>query len=273
MLSLVESPRAQALGGATTALGIDATLVWQNPAAAAHVRQPSLTLGGQRSFLGGLTWQALGVLPLGGRNVYSLGLSYYDAGSLTLRMLDGTSRRVNAQQDWMGSLGVGVALSSVASWGVLVKALRSELLDEFTATAAAFDTGVQVRLNKAFKLGVMMQNVGSKLKYRQDKISLPTAWRAGLAYGYRVGTRDLLIGMADTVYALQEGALAVRGGVEYQWRGMVAVRAGAQLSEEQQVGNYSAGLGLTVQQYRLDYAIQLDTTFDLPQLFSLTISF
>ena len=46
-LDKVEATRAEALGGAATALGLDHTLVWLNPAALAQIAGSALTLSGQ----------------------------------------------------------------------------------------------------------------------------------------------------------------------------------------------------------------------------------
>ncbi len=279
-LNRVEATRAQALGGATSALGGDAALVWLNPAASGKMTSSSLTLAGQRGYFGDLIGQGLGVIPLG-IGVMSVGFSTYNSGVVTLNALDGTTRQVIGHQDIMGMVGLSRALSAGVDAGVSVKGVRTKLFEEVGTTAVALDGGIQIRLAPMLKAGVVLQNLGTKLQYEADQISLPAAIRSGLALGWRFkgiadgsSARDALIVMADAEYPLEEKHPVWRGGVEYQWRGVLALRAGGRLSSREELSNYAAGLGLMVRQFRLDYSFQLgDTPADSPQAFSLTIGF
>jgi len=278
ILDAVDSPRGRAMAGATTALGADPTLAWSNPTACAGIGRPSLTLGGQRGFQGAVVWQAVGAVPVSRRVVGAVGLSGFDGGSMTLNHSDGTSRRVKAQQDLLLVGNVAVALFAPVSVGVSVKGVRSELIDEFTAAAFAFDAGGQVRIGRSLKVGLVAQNLGSKLKYRDDGMSLPAIVRAGVAYLADFGAMGAVIAVADEGISLNSGEVTWRGGVEYEWRGLVAIRGGVELPPGDALGRYSAGVGIRAMRYRLDYAIQFDTiqfdtTFDMPHLLTFTVSF
>src|SRR6185503_19108785 len=80
VLNKVEAPRAQAIGGAAAAVGVDASLIWINPAAAALVPNSSISLAGQRGFFKESTGQILGSTPWRS-GVVSAGAMYYDTGA------------------------------------------------------------------------------------------------------------------------------------------------------------------------------------------------
>ncbi len=297
-LNRAEGARAQALGGSGIALGFDPTLVGLNPASAAHVTASSLTLSGQTGFLRGFTGQVLGAFPvLDG--VLTLGGVLDDAGSVTLNASDGTSRQVTARRDIIGMLAFSGELSPQMDGGFLIKALRSELIEEFQTTGVIFDAGMQARVSDTVKAGVAIKNFGTNLKYLEDEITLPAQVRVGIAVLWRlreyspfsVVEGDVIIAMVDSEHRVQEGLTSWRGGLEYQWRGVVALRAGGRLGAAKSLGNLSVGLGLRFKQdqdgrgrkyrqgrqqrqYRLDYSIRLLTSkFDPPQTLSVTIAF
>jgi hypothetical protein len=275
----VEATRAQAFGGAATALGLDPTLVWVNPAAAALVADPSITLAGQRGYFGEVTGQGVWTTALGGGRIV-LGALYYDAGQVSLKASDGTWRTMNLQQDFAASVSYAAALSKDVASGFTIKGLRSQLFGDFTAHAIAADGGVQMRLTDMLKGGFAVQNVGTRLKYSKEKISLPAALRGGLAMGLRMrslgspaeGDSDTVVVVCDAVLPAEENGVSLKGGAEYSWRGIISLRAGVSFSTWKELSNYSAGFGLNLRRFRIDYGIRFGSVFDNPQTLSLTIA-
>ncbi len=277
LLTRVESTRAQAFGGGAVAVGNDPTLVWVNPAAAAGLAQGSVTAGGNRGLFGDLTGQALVTTPLRGGQV-TAGLLYYDAGEIENYTSTGQLWRVRPQQDVMGTVGYARALNAIVSSGVTVKYLRSRLAGTGMG-ALAGDFGAQVRLGRAVKLGAAVLNVGTPLTYHDASLALPTIVRAGAAAAWQFaspgapGRFDTLIVVADLDHHPLEGVTAVRGGLEYQWRGMIALRAGARTGAAADAGVFAGGVGLRIGAYRLDWTIRHNDLADLPQTLSLTVHF
>ena len=277
-LDKVEATRAEALGGAATALGLDHTLVWLNPAALAQISDSALTLSGQRGFFEEFTGQGLWAFPAA-NGALAVGALYYTSGSMTLNASDGTTRTLNAQQDLMVLIGYARSLLFRMVGGITVKGLRSELFEEASASAVAIDAGVQYRLNRIVKIGVVAQNLGTNLKYIEQTFDLPVVVRGGVVMGRRVGGRashgslfeGMLLAVVDAEYMFGDSLRTWRGGLEYLWHGMIAIRAGARLPSKEQLGGFSGGLGLKAGRYRLDYSLQFENTFGVPQTVSLTV--
>ncbi len=277
-LDKVEATRAEALGGAATALDLDHTLVWLNPAALAQLSDSALTLSGQRGFFGEFAGQVLWAFPIA-NGALALGALYFDSGSITLNTSDGTTRTINAQQDLAGSISYARSLLVRTVGGITVKGLHSKLFEAASANAVAVDFGVQHHPYQAVKVGVAVQNLGTKLKYVNQTFELPAVIRGGAAVEWHAGGspsqknlfEGVLITVVDTEYMFGDGLLTWRGGLEYLWKRMVALRAGIRLPSKEQLGGFSGGLGLKSGRYRLDYGIQFENTFDAPQTVSLTV--
>jgi hypothetical protein len=273
-LDLVEPARTQALGGAAAGIDGDPTAIWMNPAASANSGR-SLTFGGQRGFIDDETWQASGVAPVGPLAA-ALGVAYYDSGVITLRNADGTSRRVTGQRDLLVLANAGISAGEALSAGASVKLLRSDLLDEFHATAVAADAGVVVRPGGGIAAGLSIQNAGRRVRYRGEGVPLPIALRAGVAAGTPVEgeggiSPDRLTGFLDAVWLIRESRVEWRGGVEADWGGTLFARAGVSPSRGDESWRAALGVGVVFGKLRLDYAIQLSGPSALPQVVSLTV--
>ncbi len=277
-LTVVEASRAEGFGGAAAAVGRDASVSWLNPAAAAQ-SGAALTLAGQRGYFNEAAGQALVSAPFAGGALFA-GLTYFDAGSVSLNPDDGSSRTIRIQQDLLGCLGFAATLVGPLSGGISLKGIRSGIFGE-TASALAADAGLQTRLNRFVKAGACLQNIGGRLKYENDSVSLPSLFRIGMAAGGwlselgfpSVLETDRLLAIADVEFPFAEKTIAVRGGIEYQLGTILAVRAGARLANRDESASFSTGIGLSAGKYRLDYSIRMGGDFSKPQTLSLTIRF
>jgi TolB-like protein len=269
----VEATRAQGCGGAGVAVGRDPALVWMNPASLAGLAGASLTMGGQRGPFGDLVGQVVFGYPIG-PGAAALGCLYYDTGQVDLVTEDFTRRSLKLQQDVLVSAGYGIEMWNRVSAGGAVKGLRTELLDGRASTAVALDLGAQVRLLKLVKAGVAISNLGTRLKYLDHPVDLPTVLRAGLAAGWRLGSVErgsVVIALADVEQALWQSQRFFHAGAEYRWREMISVRAGTRFGEKAEAGILAGGVGVKWSRYRLDYSIQSGGAFELPQTLSVTV--
>ena len=275
-LNTVESTRAQGFGGAAVAVGRDPTLVWVNPAAPALSEGASLTVGYQRGFFGDMAGQGIYSTPFRS-GMLTFGVLYYDCGETSVYQPDYTLWTGRLQQDMMGAVGYTAPLSDSVTSGATFKYLRSTLAEQATSSAMAVDGGVQIRLSREVKIGLAVQNAGTKLHYETDYLALPTVARAGFALGFKLGggaesaAGGTLIVLGDSEYDVTSGGLSWCGGVEYQWREMVALRVGARAGTIEEASLLSAGAGLKVGAYRLDYSIRFNRYLNMPQTLSLTI--
>jgi len=272
-LSHVQAPRAQALGGAVAALEGDPALLWVSPATAARLNSAFLALAGRRGRFDEISGQGLWATPLP-TGVLALGALYFDAGVATITASDGSSRSVNLQQDVVGLLSYSVAPFQDIIAGVTLKGLRSEQFGQTTG-ALAGDGGVQFYPDDRLTGGLLVQNLGTSLRYFEDRFELPTTVRAGLAWSWplgadaKVGDRILLL--SDAEYAVLARVVFWRGGLEYRWREIAALRAGVYAGPQRKV--FSAGFGFHVSGFQLDYSAQFGGFGDLPHSMSLSYVF
>ncbi len=281
------SARAEALGGACSAVEYEPTFVWLNPASAARVRNTSLTMSGRNDMFSGMGGDALFVRPQWG-GAFFAGGTYLDAGSILLNSSDGTSRRVTARQDMLALLGYSREFGPGVSGGLSVRGLRSELEGEFRVNTLVLDGGAQFNVADFLKAGVALRNIGTKAKYLESEVSPEPLVRAGIAAGlpvrdflpFAAESRDSILLVADCEYRPEERQVFLLGGLEYRWNDMLFLRAGGGAGSVQRLGNLSLGLGIDIggeesswiRRYRLDYSIRLLTLgFEAPQIFGFTL--
>jgi hypothetical protein len=270
LIGEVGSARSRGLGGGGTALAGDAALLWRNPTAAARQSSPSVTLAGQKGYIDDMTWQLSGAFARGGPWVFAAGAAYYDAGQINLTASDGTSSRVDAQQEALAAVNVVFAPYSRAAGGITVKIIRSELLSRFASAAAAADAGVAFGPVGPLSAGAAILNWGRTLKYRGERLTLPTTAEAGAALA--TGRESPAI-IADFGYRFDVKETEWNAGMEYTWRGALSIRAGAGMPALRNSPVYSLGIGLRGGRIQVDYAIRLAGEAGTPNDLSLTLLF
>jgi len=278
VLNKVEATRAQAFGGAAVALGNDPTLAWINPAAPSQTAGSALTIGGQRGYFGDMTGQGLYTTPWR-TGMFTVGLLYYDGGEVRSYTEDGTAWSARLQQDILASAGYSMQLSPNVSSGAALKYMQSSFIQKYNTSTIAADGGIQVRMSNAVKLGFAVSNIGFPMKYGidGDSTQLPTTARAGIAAGSRFGGSEgqkpsALIAVMDAEYRIEDGYLAWKGGLEFQWRGLIALRGGVRLGNRDELSMFSLGTGLRIGAWRLDYTLRYNREANLPQTISLTVA-
>ena len=279
-LNKVESTRAQAFGGAATALGNDPTLVWVNPAAPAQVAGSSLTLAAQRGYFSDMTGQGVFTTPLK-PGVLTAGLLYYDAGAGTgVYQTDGAEWKQPLQQDILGAAGFAMPIAPRVTAGGLLKAMHTQLGDDAKAWGAVLDAGVHIRVQDMFKLGFAVSNLGTRVRYLGDPVAPLAAVRAGAAVGWRFRDpeadasvpSDSVILLLDAEYHLVDHDAVWHGGAEYTWHGWLSARAGVRLSTLREPSSFAAGAGFKFSGFRLDYSVRYSQEFDVPQTLSVTFA-
>jgi hypothetical protein len=210
----------------------------------------------------------------GPRVGWSASVVALDAGTIDIVPTSGAPSTERAQQDLVGTFSAGALLGSWFRVGGTVKGLQSQLAGSYSGTAVAGDAGILVDLPlSGFRMGGAIQNFGSDLTYRNTGDPLPLFYRGGISYtfspeGEREGTptstdlwyaRERLSGStiwigADAV-ADRWGNLTGNLGMEWVYAQMATLRLGGIVGDEG--AGFTGGIGFLVQQWRLDYSIQL----------------
>jgi hypothetical protein len=270
----VESTRSQAFGGGAVAVGNDPTLIWVNPAATANAQDSALAMGANRGYFGDLAGHALYTQPFGNATL-AAALLYYDAGYAESYDEEGNYWKVPIQSDMAAAFGYAVPLTGDVTTGANFKYCSSKVGGNTSYHSFLGDGGVQVRVTNELKVGFALANLGPPIEITGESYAPPAVARVGGAAGWRLGDGprpSTVILVGDCEYQVASKLSSFRGGVEYHWRGMVAMRAGGRFGSYQEPGVFGGGIGLKLGNYRLDYTLRHSTVVDMPQTITLTVS-
>jgi hypothetical protein len=145
-------------------------------------------------------------------------------------------------------------------------------LDSEVGQGCGLDMGILYKTNDKFRVGASIQNIGPKLKLASDENNNPAILKIGADY--------LLIKKLNIATQIEmpiEGENSYGLGIECNIIKSFDIRAGYKYREE---GNYlggldgfSAGLGMKISKYTIDYAFVPFGDFDVTHRVSLKIKF
>jgi len=253
-LKLGVGARAIGLGDAYTAVAGDASSVYWNPAGIVNVENVDVTLMHSEWFQD-IRYEYVGGVQSFGD--YAIGL-----GIVGLYM-DDLERRVGPTAEPIGHFGVfdfaftgsyARRLSDHLDVGGSVKYLH-EKIDEDAAKGVAFDLGGHYRVPgfEGLTAGVAVVNLGPQMKFIEEEFNLPVMYKLGVAVDVPVESLNGRVLIATDAVMPAEGNTKLHFGIEYEFADMLALRFGYRTGWDNQ--NVSAGLGVKVRNFRLDYAV------------------
>lgn len=251
-LTLLEAPgaRSAALGEAFTTVSNDITAFHYNPAALNTLKT------GQASFLfqRGAVEDSYGQLMLGiprENETYGFSVGYYDGGDT--QVFDGqTITNVKSQQDLAVGFGYAGDIHGV-SFGVTGKYFNSDLGERASADALAGDVGLSVPVFETVRVGLSLQNFGSKLKFVSERQNLPRVLRTGLSWNVFHGKNSTQF-FLDAPYFFNQSEIRPAVGIETLF-GPLAVRLGYKNGSD--LEEFSIGTGFFIGRSSLDYSFGL----------------
>jgi len=126
------------------------------------------------------------------------------------------------------SAGSGAATVAIAqafgrnvSLGLAGKYVMDALGPGHTGSGVTFDAGVSLQFG-ALGFGIAAQNVGGRMTYESQAFAFPESWGAGASFTHAASG----LTVACDVNVPRDSYKNVRGGVEWNWRQHVALRAG-----------------------------------------------
>ncbi len=181
----------------------------------------------------------------------SLGFMFgaYSGGNLDLTEDSGATHSVKAQQDYTLGLGYSRNMGPL-SFGIAGKYLRSTLVEQYSAQAAAVDLGLQMKLSSRVRVGAAALNYGSQLKYATTGDNLPRMLRAGTAISLFSGKAPTTL-LLDAPYMVNEKQLIPSLGLE-TFIGPLALRGGYRAGSNTKEITFGAGFALD--RFSLDYS-------------------
>jgi len=162
--------------------------------------------------------------------------------------------------------------------GLSAKLIRSTLAERYSASAVAADVGYLVRVPEAkTSAGVVVQNIGSGMKFIDVSDPLPLTIHAGAAVRPKLpdsialpAQQDLLVSV-DGDYIAQEKLWHVDFGLEYTAYRRFALRLGYRFRRA--VVGLTVGFGARWRRFGLDYAWGMTEALSDTHRISLTYRF
>jgi hypothetical protein len=243
--------RPTAMGGAYSALAWDANALIYNPAGLARISRHEATFMHNQS-VQGLTQDYLAAATQGG---WGGAVNYVHVGNIprtTIRDQDETLDNF-AVSALVLSGGYGRTFFDTLSLGAAAKLIR-ESMDDNSAHAFAGDAGVlySVPGTPGLNLGAAFQNIGPRVRFGRETERLPTAFRGGASYAFKVRDYDSTVAV-DLIKDLHGKARIGLGGETVVAR-KIAVRVGWASRNDADYG-VTAGLGWRFPNFSIDYAI------------------
>lgn len=256
-LRLPAGAREAAMGDAQTAGAEGLSALQHNPAGLAWAARGEVGASYQALTLDVGRGAAGLALPWGERSGWGAGLSYLDYGRTTRTTISTAGGAVTASAG--GAFGIGYDLAAGVSygrrigeawaWGVTARGISSRL-DDASASAVAADVGLAWRPSGApYRLGAVVRNIGTRLRYDRTSEGLPLLVRVG---GSCALLGDRVVLHADVEAARNERPAALVG-VEARVIDALSLRAGYDGRIESDDG-LTVGLGVRHGALAIDYA-------------------
>ena len=279
-LNLQIGARASAMGGAYTAISEEASAIYWNPAGLVQI--PKLSAIFMRAqYVENISYQyAAYAHRLSYDSVLAGSVMLNDIGTIDHTDRDGAKLGTFSPRDQVFTLSYSKAIIEFSdkdmdvSMGVSAKYIKSTILE--SAKSYAVDLGIMTYnfTNIPYRLAVVMNNLGSGMRYDQASSPLPLTFKlAGAANPFRnmmfsaevvlpkQNRPNFLIGAELATEPNELTRLCVRAGLNAQ-----RLRDG--------ISGFSAGVGATLHFFTLDYAFvpmgelgsthKISLTFDFP---------
>lgn len=232
--------RAAAMGDAFTALALDGTSLYWNPAGLSQIKTKDISAA-YNSWLEEIKQGYLSFSFPTARGTMGLGINYVDMGKIEGRDEEGNPTGDFSASDTHIFFGYAKKLKK-SSWGISLGMLKDVIKDD-SKNAFLANIGFLYPLSERFSLGAVAQNIASKL----GSDSLPLTFKLGAAA--KLENVVLALDMAKP----QDNEIYYCLGAEWWLRNTLALRAGYKTNQDQGEG-WSAGLGFKFSRSDLDYA-------------------
>ena len=240
--------RQSAMGDASTVTA-DSNAVFYNPALINKLVLSSLSVS-HNSWLAGITQQTAAGTFRTSHGTFGIGIIYLHMDEMDGYDIDGLGAPVKISDftasDIMASISYARELDGY-NCGLSLKFVQESIEDE-SASGFCFDIGVQRNIDD-FSFGISANNIGPKIKFIEKEESIPLALSAGSNWQ----PQNLPVLVAADLKMPSGNDIEFGLGSEYTVKEMLSIRAGYRMANDNRDG-FSAGLGIMVSDFTLDYA-------------------
>jgi len=194
-----------------------------------------------------------------------INVSLFDAGDFDRTTIGTTGILYNSNgfftsKDMIIGASYGKAMNPNLNFGLSIKYINSKI-DNYKADGYAGDLGIiyseENMFSQPVKIGFVIKNLGTKIKYDKEKESLPTEYRIGFASFFNLSKDVNLLPAIDLSY-IKDEKVNVNVGAEISYLNSFFVRCGYDNSID--IGNkLSFGAGYKIKNISIDYAF---TSYD-----------
>ena len=252
ILKIGVGARAIGMGEAYVAQADDVSSLYWNPAGLALMQERQASFTFDQGYQD-IKYQNASIgIPLENGAIGG-SLSYLSYGDI--QGFDQSGASIGNQNAYSGVATLGGAwLGNQWSLGANIKGIQEKLADA-SANGAAFDIGGNAIYPKpvlggTLRLGAVVQNLGSGMKFEQQSDPLPMDWKVGVA---AVQMLDKKLNVSVDYTNPKDDSGYMSGGFEYWLVPFIALRAGYQNSKDEGNG-IRAGIGLRIKGVSFDYA-------------------
>lgn len=260
-LKINAGSRPAAMGEAFGGIADDINALFYNPAGTSKLERPEFTAQ-YGSWFQGISYNMLGfAYPVRGIGSFGLGVVSLGVSDMEKRSADTENPESKfGANDSAYILHYSRPVMESLSAGINVKAINLKI-DTESASAYAADLGVLWATPvERLSAGLVVQNMGSEVKFVKEGDPLPLNIKAGFGYLLPLGKVSLLTAGLDFNLP-RDNDMMISGGAEYKRNFMIdlnaAVRAGYKTVSQEKLGGLSGltcGAGINWKQFGLDFA-------------------
>ncbi len=250
-LKIVPATREAGMAGTGVAAGQGPQSIYFNPASISRYNNFMANLYYAKWFLGTHHQSFFVVRPTKIFNI-GLGVVNFSYGELQQRPDYPTDRPSGyfSPQDYSFFLTLSRALDHRTAIGISGKFYYQKILD-LSSSSGGIDIGMKFEALSDLTFGFSVINFGSTMSFLREKFWLPTQVKAGASYDNPIQNHSL-IGALDVSYLPYDKKLKFDIGAEFGLNENLFIRAG--LSPLSETNKISSGLGVKLNNFRLDYA-------------------
>lgn len=265
-LKIGAGARPAAMGDSFAGVADDVNALYWNPAGIARLENREMTFS-HNIWLEDTNYEYLGFVQPLGNYVVGAGVSYLNIGAMDGWDVNNAPTGDFSAHSMAVALSVGRVIDDKLSLGLTLKTVQEKIETE-SASAFAVDAGGIYRLGENSSAALVVQNLGTGMKFVKESAGLPMNIKIGGAH--RMLEKKLVLSLDFNKYT--DTRFRGNFGAEYGLAEMLALRLGYNGGNDMGSG-LTCGFGYKISRINLDYAFVPYGDFGDAHRFSLSYGF